>query len=151
MRSYDIATIYSLQDKVLGTEQYGDIGTRAILSNLSYQIIGKTNDPESVRHYKQIVEEVKKKHVSKSFGDGLMTNGATRKTESFKETTKYKNQDFFGLRTGEFITLSDGKDRKVKFDLLPFERISLKVRNHITPQDLENNFNQILKESESLD
>lgn len=150
MRSYNIATIYSLQDKVLGTERYGDAVTRAILSNLSYQFIGKTNDPESVKHYKQIVEEIEKKNYSKSYGDGLMAKGESRTTESYRETSKYKNQDFFGLKTGEFIVLSDGKDHKVKLKLTPFERVTLKVKHHVTSHDLERNFNDILLQSKSL-
>ncbi len=150
MRSFNIATIYSLQDKVLGSEQYGDTGVRAILSNLSYQIIGKTNDPESVKYYKQIAEEVEKKQFSKSYGTGFIPKGETRKTESSRETSKYKNQDFFGLNTGEFIVFSDGMDRKVQFELQPFERVSLKTVNHITSRDLDNNYKRILKEASVL-
>ena len=130
MRSFNIATIYSLQDKVLGTEQYGDTGIRAILSNLNYQVIGKTNDPESVKYYKQIAEEVEKKQFSKSYGTSLIPKGETRKTESSRETSKYKNQDFFGLDTGEFIVFSDGKDRKVQFELQSFERTGVSSKNY---------------------
>ncbi len=150
MRSFNIATIYSLQDKVLGTEQYGDVTARAILANLSYQIIGKTNDPESVKYYKQIVEEIEKKQVSKSYGTGFMPKGESRHTESLKEASKYKNQDFFGLNVGEFLVLSDGKSRKVNFDLMPFERVTLKVKNHITAKDLDDNYNRIFEEAKNI-
>jgi len=150
MRSFNIATIYSLQDKVLGTEQYGDVTARAILANLSYQVIGKTNDPESVKYYKQIVEEIEKKQISKSYGTGFMPKGESRHTESLKETSKYKSQDFFGLNVGEFLVLSDGKSRKVNFDLMPFERVTLKIRNHITPKDLDDNYNRIFEEAVNL-
>lgn len=79
-----------------------------------------------------------------------MPKGENRHTESLKDTTKYKSQDFFGLNVGEFLVLSDGKSCKVKFDLTPFERVTLKVKNHVTAKDLDDNFNRIFEEARSL-
>lgn len=45
LRSYDIATIYVMQDKIQNDMMYGDKASKAILSNLSYQFFGKVNDP----------------------------------------------------------------------------------------------------------
>jgi type IV secretory pathway TraG/TraD family ATPase VirD4 len=41
LRSYDIATIYVMQDKIQNDMMYGDKASKAILSNLSYQFFGK--------------------------------------------------------------------------------------------------------------
>ncbi len=53
-------------------------------------------------------------------------------------------------RVGEFLVLSDGKSRKVNFDLMPFERVTLKVKNHITAKDLDDNYNRIFAEAVNL-
>lgn len=149
LRSYNIGTVYSMQDKVLGSEQQGDITTRAVLANLSYQLIGKANDAESIRYYKQLFAEVEKTSISKSFkqNDFLSDN---RITESSRITSKYLNQDFSGLKPGEFIYLSDGQDRKVNISLLPFERVPLSIRNHITAEFLNKHYHKIIAEAESL-
>jgi len=47
LRSYDIATIYVMQDKIQNDMMYGDKASKAILSNLSYQFFGKVNDPDT--------------------------------------------------------------------------------------------------------
>lgn len=44
LRSYDIATLYVMQDKTQNNLLYGEKASRAILSNLSYQFFGKVND-----------------------------------------------------------------------------------------------------------
>ena len=129
---------------------YGYVTVRSILSNLSYQIIGKTYDQESVRYYKQISEEIEKKKYSRSYGIGIISKGEARRTESSHETSKYKNQNFFGLKTGEFIVFSYGEDNKVVFTLENFERITLKERNHLIPTDLDNAYNKIINKSLKL-
>lgn len=149
LRSYGIGTVYSMQDKVLGSEQLGDIPTRAVLANLSYQLIGKANDAESIRYYKQLFAEIEKKSFSKSY-DSIQLAPGSRVTESSRITGKYLNQDFSGLQTGQFIYLSDGIDRKVNISLLPFKRVPLPVRNHITEDFLQTNFHRIITEAKSL-
>ena len=149
MRSYNIATVFSTQDRALARENYGDVITSSLLANLSYQMIGKANDPESVRYYKNISEEIEKKTVSKSF-NATGIGGDTRMSEGTRETSKYKNQDFTGLKQGQFFVFSDGKDKLYNFDLFPFNRMRLKVKHHITEKDLNDNFNHIMEDVKNI-
>ena len=64
LRSYDIATIYVLQDKIQNDMMYGEKASRAILSNLSYQFFGKVNDPDTAKYYERFFEIVKKPTTS---------------------------------------------------------------------------------------
>ena len=149
LRSYNIGTVYSMQDKVLGSEQQGDITTRAILANLSFQLIGKANDAESIRYYKQLIAEIEKTSKSKSY-DSQTFAGSSRITESSRTTGKYLNQDFSGLKTGQFIFLSDGEDRKVNISLTHYERNSLPLRNHVSEESLKGHYHKIIKEASEL-
>lgn len=49
LRSYNISTIYVMQDKIQNDMMYGDKASKAILSNLSYQFFGKVNDPDTAK------------------------------------------------------------------------------------------------------
>ena len=149
MRSYNIATVFSTQDRALAKENYGDVITSSLLANLSYQMIGKANDPDSVRYYKNISEEIEKRTISRSFTNSVI-GGDTRTSEGTRETTKYKNQDFTGLKQGQFFVFADGKDKLYNFDLFPFKRLELKVKHHITEKDLNDNFNRIMNEVKCL-
>lgn len=149
MRSYNIATVFSTQDRALAKENYGDVITSSLLANLSYQMIGKANDPDSVKYYKNISEEIEKKTVSKSYVDSVI-GGDTRMSEGTRETSKYKNQDFTRLKQGQFFVFADGKDKLYDFDLYPFKRLELKVKHHITEKDLSDNFNRIMNEVKGL-
>ena len=149
MRSYNIATVFSTQDRALAKENYGDVITSSLLANLSYQMIGKANDPDSVRYYKNISEEIEKRTVSRSFTNSV-TGGDTRTSEGTRETSKYKNQDFTGLKQGQFFVFADGKDRLYNFDLFPFKRLELKVKHHITEKDLNDNFNRIMEDVKGI-
>lgn len=149
MRSYDIATVFSTQDMALAKELYGEGITKSILANLSYQMIGKANDPESVKYYKSISEEIEKLTVSKSFSSGLLT-GDTRTSEGTRETSKYKNQDFTGLQPGQFFVFADGKDLKYNLGLIKFTRIEKKVKHFVTDKDILDNFNRIMEEVKQL-
>jgi len=149
MRSYNIATVFSTQDRALAKENYGDVITSSLLANLSYQMIGKANDPDSVRYYKNISEEIEKKTVSRSFTSSVI-GGDTRTSEGTRETSKYKNQDFTRLKQGQFFVFADGKDKLYNFDLFPFKRLELKVKHHITEKDLNDNFNRIMEDVKDI-
>jgi len=149
MRSYNIATVFSTQDRALAKENYGDVITSSLLANLSYQMIGKANDPESVKYYKNISEEIEKKTVSKSFTASSI-GGDTRMSEGTRETSKYKNQDFTGLKQGQFFVFADGKDKLYNFDLFPFKRFELKVKHVLTEKKLNDNFNQIMEDVKNI-
>jgi hypothetical protein len=149
MRSYNIATVFSTQDRALAKENYGDVITSSLLANLSYQMIGKANDPDSVRYYKNISEEIEKRTVSRSFTNSVI-GGDTRTSEGTRETSKYKNQDFTRLKQGQFFVFADGKDKLYNFDLFPFKRLELKVKHHITEKDLNDNFNHIMEDVKDI-
>ena len=149
MRSYNIATVFSTQDRALARENYGDVITSSLLANLSYQMIGKANDPDSVRYYKNISEEIEKRTISRSFTNSVI-GGDSRTSEGTRETTKYKNQDFTGLKQGQFFVFADGKDKLYNFDLFPFKRLELKVKHHITEKDLNDNFNRIMEDVKDI-
>lgn len=114
LRSYDIATIYVLQDKIQNDMMYGDKASRAILSNLSYQFFGKANDPETARYYERFFEIVKRPTKSVSKGENIL-NFDTRITKGEREVSKIRAEEFFRLKQGEFIAFADGKDKKVRF------------------------------------
>ena len=114
LRSYDIATIYVLQDKIQNDMMYGDKASRAILSNLSYQFFGKANDPDTARYYERFFEIVKRPTMSVSKGENTL-NFDTRITKGEREVSKFRAEEFFRLKEGEFIAFADGKDKKVRF------------------------------------
>lgn len=113
LRSYDIATLYVLQDKIQNDLLYGDKASKAILSNLSYQFFGKANDPDTAKYYEQFFEIVKMKTTSISKGEWM--NPRTRVTRSEKEVAKIRADRFYRLKPGEFVAFADGRERKVRF------------------------------------
>nr|WP_268225696.1 TraM recognition domain-containing protein [Sinomicrobium oceani] len=113
LRSFDIGTIYVLQDKIQNDLLYGDKASKAILSNLSYQFFGKANDPDTARYYEQFFEIVKRKTTSVSKGEWM--NPRTRITKSEKEVAKIRADRFFRLKPGEFVAFADGREKRVQF------------------------------------
>lgn len=149
MRSFNIATIFSTQDKALAKETYGDTITNSLLANLSYQFIGKTNDPESVKYYKQISEEIEKKSTSKSYKEGSFL-GDVRISESIRDTSKYKNQNFTGLKPGQFFLFADGKDKLYNFAQTKYERIKGTLKYPLTDDAIQANYEKIFLEAKNL-
>ncbi|MCR9228340.1 MAG: type IV secretion system DNA-binding domain-containing protein [Flavobacteriaceae bacterium] len=147
LRSYDIATVYVLQDKVQNDMIYGDKASKAILSNLSYQFFGKANDPDTAKYYERFFEVVKKQ--SKSVNKGYNLNFDTRVTQSEREGAKTRADAFYGLRQGEFVMFFDGKDKKIRFKARRISR-DLPRPNPKTPQELKSNFDRIHREVRSM-
>ena len=147
LRSYNIATIYVMQDKIQNDMMYGDKASRAILSNLSYQFFGKVNDPDTARYYERFFEIVKKETTSINRGYSLDFD--TRITTGEKEVSKIRADAFFRLKEGEFITYADGKDQKVHFSL---QKIQKKLPESIpcTPEQLQENFDRIYREARAI-
>ncbi len=113
LRSYNIVTVYVIQDKIQNDLMYGDKASKAILSNLSYQFFGKVNDPDTAKYYEQFFELIKKETTSINSGHNLDFD--TRITKGEKEIPKIRANVFFRLKPGEFITYADGVDRKIVF------------------------------------
>src|SRR5699024_8232517 len=112
LRSYNISTVYVMQDKIQNDMMYGDKASKAILSNLSYQFFGKVNDPDTAKYYERFFEIIK--DPTKSINRGYNLNFDTRITTGEKEIPKIRANTFFRLKPGEFNTYADGKDKKAQ-------------------------------------
>ncbi|WP_156798701.1 type IV secretory system conjugative DNA transfer family protein [Gillisia limnaea] len=148
LRSYDIATIYVMQDKIQNDMMYGDKASKAILSNLSYQFFGKVNDPDTAKYYERFFEIVK--DTTKSVSRGYNLDFDTRVTTGEKEIPKIRADYFFRLKQGEFITYADGIDKKVQFKLANIERELPQESKQYSKADLEANFERIYEEARSI-
>ncbi|MET2985620.1 TraM recognition domain-containing protein [Aureibaculum sp. 2308TA14-22] len=147
LRSYDIVTLYVLQDKIQNDMMYGDKPSRAILSNLSYQFFGKANDPDTAKYYERFFEIVKKE--TRSINKGYNLNFDTRVTKGEKEVAKTRADAFFRLKQGEFVTFADGKDKRVQFKF-PKIKKSLPEFKEFNGANLDSNFLKIHAEAKSI-
>lgn len=148
LRSYNISTIYVMQDKIQNDMMYGDKASKAILSNLSYQFFGKVNDPDTAKYYERFFEIIKDPTKSVSRGHNLDFD--TRVTTGEKEIPKIRADVFFRLKQGEFITYADGKDKRVQFKLQQIERELPQIDQAFSDDDLATNFERIYKETRSI-
>ena len=148
LRSYDIATVYVMQDKVQNDIMYGDKASKAILSNLSYQFFGKVNDPDTAKYYERFFELIKMETTSVNKGHNL--NFDTRVTKGEKEVSKVRADLFFKLKPGEFVSFADGQDRKVQFKLQKIPKGLPIPRQKYSKKDIKRNFKRIYRESQSL-
>lgn len=147
MRSFGVSTIYCMQDLVQGSVQYTREGIKEIVSNLSIQFFGKTNDSETSRFYEGFFGMKMEKTVSKNYkGDagGLFgsMNGSNIGEREVRETRAI---EFHRLKAGEFAFLSDGKGGIIKFNRLKIERekdIIVKVEKDV----IDKNFYKILND-----
>ena len=148
LRSYDITTIYVLQDKIQNDMMYGEKASRAILSNLSYQFFGKANDPDTAKYYERFFEIDKKPTISISKSSNWDFD--SRVTTGEKEVSKIRSDVFFRLRQGEFISFADGKDRKVRFPLPKIKReLPEPTFVHDAPE-IRSNYENIHREMRTL-
>lgn len=148
LRSYNISTVYVMQDKIQNDMMYGDKASKAILSNLSYQFFGKVNDPDTAKYYERFFEIVKDPTKSVSRGHNLDFD--TRITTGEKEIPKIRADVFFRLKQGEFITYADGKDKRVQFKQLKIQRELPTDTKEFSNEDLEVNFERIYQEAKSI-
>ncbi|MCM5664011.1 type IV secretory system conjugative DNA transfer family protein [Galbibacter mesophilus] len=144
LRSYDICTVYVMQDKVQNDLLYGEKASKAILSNLSYQFFGKVNDPDTAKYYERFFEIIKTptRSISKSSGMSF----ESRITKGEREVSKRRAEIFFKLKQGEFIAFADGKDKKVRFRLQPIIKEKPKRKYQISDTDLAVHFQKIHRE-----
>ncbi|NGX82716.1 type IV secretory system conjugative DNA transfer family protein [Aequorivita sp. KMM 9714] len=148
LRSYNISTIYVMQDKIQNDMMYGDKASKAILSNLSYQFFGKVNDPDTAKYYERFFEIIK--DPTKSISRGHNLDFDTRITIGEKENPKIRADVFFRLKQGEFITYADGKDKKIQFKLAKIKREFPRRSKQFFQTDLEANFERIYEEARSI-
>ena len=148
LRSYNVATVYVMQDKIQNDMMYGDKASKAILSNLSYQFFGKVNDPDTAKYYERFFELIKQSTKSISKSSGLSFE--SRITKGEKEVSKRRADIFFRLKQGEFITFADGKDKKVRFKLFKIERELPQKKEQLSAMELQSNFERIYQDAKSL-
>ncbi|UMB54186.1 type IV secretion system DNA-binding domain-containing protein [Lutibacter sp. A64] len=144
LRSYDVTTIYVMQDKIQNDMLYGEKASKAILSNLSYQFFGKVNDPDTAKYYERFFELIKMKTTS--INKGFNLNFDTRVTKGEKEVSKRRADVFFRLKQGEFIAFADGKDRRIQFKLQAIKREIPKKNYKYSDAELRLNFERIYRE-----
>ncbi|WP_188649346.1 type IV secretory system conjugative DNA transfer family protein [Yeosuana aromativorans] len=149
LRSYDISTVYVMQDKTQNDMMYGDKASRAILSNLSYQFFGKANDPDTAKYYERFFEIVKKPTTTISKSQNSLDFDARISTGE-KEVSKIRSDVFFRLREGEFISFADGKDRKVRFKMPNITRELPPPRHRYNDAEIQANFERIHLEVRQL-
>ena len=149
LRSYNIATVYVMQDKIQNDMMYGDKASRAILSNLSYQFFGKVNDPDTAKYYERFFEIVKDPTKSISKAANIFKSD-TRITKGEREVSKRRAAIFFKLKPGEFISFADGVDKKVRFKLPEFSRELPTETKPYSLNDLQTNFERIYQEARSI-
>ncbi|MCR8668251.1 type IV secretion system DNA-binding domain-containing protein [Aestuariibaculum sp. M13] len=148
LRSFDVSTVYVMQDKIQNDILYGDKASKAILSNLSYQFFGKANDPDTAKYYEQFFEMIKvpTKSISKNSGLSL----ESRITEGEREVSKRRANIFFRLRQGEFISFADGKDRKVRFKLQKITKELPPNPEEINEEQLNFHYEKIYREVKAI-
>ncbi|WP_299555295.1 type IV secretion system DNA-binding domain-containing protein [Seonamhaeicola sp.] len=148
LRSYDIATIYVMQDKVQNDMLYGEKASKAILSNLSYQFFGKVNDPDTAKYYERFFELVKIKTTSINKGVNLSLD--TRITKGEKEVSKRRADIFFRLNQGEFVVFADGKDKRAQIKLQKIEKNLSEKNNSYSNKELKLNYERVYRDMGSL-
>ena len=148
LRSYDIATVYVMQDKIQNDMLYGDKASKAILSNLSYQFFGKVNDPDTAKYYEQFFELIKIPTKSISRSSGLTWE--SRITKGEKEVSKRRAGIFFRLNQGEFVAFADGRDRKVQFKLQKIEKKIPKTNRLYSDDELRLNLEGVYRDIKVL-
>ena len=148
LRSYDITTVYVMQDKVQNDMLYGDKASKAILSNLSYQFFGKANDPDTAKYYEQFFEIIKVPTKSVSRPSGLALE--SRITKGEREVSKRRAGIFFRLRQGEFVAFADGKDRKLRFRLQRMVKTKPVPNRVYSELELRMHFESIYREANAI-
>tara|TARA_B100000378_G_scaffold277056_1_gene276400 strand:- start:33596 stop:35050 length:1455 start_codon:yes stop_codon:yes gene_type:complete len=144
LRSYDICTIYVMQDKIQNDLLYGEKASKAILSNLSYQFFGKVNDPDTAKYYERFFEIIKTPTKSVSKSSGL--SWESRITKGEKEVSKRRADVFFRLKQGEFIAFADGKDKRMQFKLQPIVKETPKPNNCCVNDEIRLNFERVYRD-----
>ncbi|MDL5511138.1 type IV secretion system DNA-binding domain-containing protein [Arenibacter sp. M-2] len=144
LRSYDICTVYVMQDKIQNDLLYGEKASKAILSNLSYQFFGKVNDPDTAKYYERFFEIIKTPTKSISKSSGLSFE--SRITKGEREVSKRRADVFFRLKQGEFVAFADGKDKKIRFAHDSIKREIPHQNMQTSEADIDFNYKRIFQQ-----
>ncbi|MDC6367198.1 MULTISPECIES: type IV secretory system conjugative DNA transfer family protein [Flavobacteriaceae] len=150
MRSFNIATIYMLQDKVQAQVQMGVDKMKEVLANLSTIFFGKTNDPDTAKFFESYFEtvKVKTKSTSKKAGWG---SADRRISESEKDEKKHRSHEMFKRSAGEFFVFDEkGNNYDAKIKMPVFEPLKFQKTNITTDREIQSLFHLILKKAKEL-
>lgn len=152
MRSFNIATIYMLQDKVQAVNQLGANTMKEVLANLTTLFFGKTNDPETARYFESYFEEIKVKQKSVSKKNGAFFEASdARTTTSEREEKKHKSYEMFKRSTGQFFVFDEkgtGYDADIKKPKIEVERIN--NSNTVTDWEIQRNYEQVFSNAAKI-
>ena len=118
LRSYGVSFCYIMQDAInqaKSTYDGKDYYVKEIISNLSTQIFGKANDPESAKYYESFFPFVKEKTTSISSAAFDLMGTDQRTSVGSKDKRKVLAHAFLELKQGCFFILSGGKEKKIQF------------------------------------
>lgn len=145
MRSFKIATIYMLQDKIQAANQVGLDVMKEILSNLSTIIFGKTNDPDTAKFFESYFPDVKVKQKSVSKKAGIFGGGGdARISESQKDEKEHKSYEMFKRKAGEFFVFDEkGNNYDANIKLPDIEPQNVKEINTVTDWEIKRTYDTI--------
>ena len=145
MRSFNIATIYMLQDKIQAQVQMGLDKMKEVLANLSTLFFGKTNDPDTAKFFESYFETIKTKSKSTSKKTGWGSPDK-RISESEKEEKKHKSFEMFKRSAGEFFVFNEkGENYDAKIKLPELTPMEYRVVNTTTKREIQSFFDLVLK------
>lgn len=151
MRSFNIATVYMVQDKVQIALQIGAERTKALFANLSTLFFGKTNEPDTAKFVENYFEDVKVKQKSFTQGSGVFSKGERRVTISEKDEKKHKGYQLFKRKTGQFFIFNDqGESYDATIKKPHIEPQEIKPINTITEYEMERYYETILKNAKKM-
>jgi type IV secretory pathway TraG/TraD family ATPase VirD4 len=157
LRSFGLAFVYCVQDKVQSVAQWSgkEYKMKEIFTNLSTIFFGKVNDPDTAKFYERYFELIEKEQTSVSKGKSDIFSpsdkGGTRVTTSKKEQSKIRSYEFFQLQKGEFVMMNGGKDTRFRFyyDENQEKKIPYPSKE-VTPTELETNYLEILEQAKNF-
>ncbi len=152
MRSFNIATIYMLQDKIQAANQMGVNKMKEILANLSTLFFGKTNDPETAKFFEAYFENVKVEHRSFSKKEGFFLESTDRRVSvSERDEKKHKSFEMFKRGTGEFFIIDDkGNSHDIAIKKPKIEIEDFKKTRAISESEIISNYERILSIAKHL-
>ncbi len=151
MRSFGIATVYMIQDKIQTANQMGEAKMKELLANLSTLFFGKTNDPDTAKFFENYFPEVKKKQKSISRGSGVFAKGESRVTVSEKEEKQHKSYEMFKRSTGRFFVFDEkgnSFDANIKKPHIEIEEV--RPINSVTEWELQRYYEMVLKTAKKM-
>jgi len=152
LREYKCSFMLLTQSGSKIERRYSKLEKSSIESNFSNLFIGKTQDVEALKNYPLIFGKYEKERVSKSKGSSR--GGDSRSTtKSYQKEDVYDTGFFTSLETGEFVgraAHSKTKTFHVRFKKYDDEEEELPIIRTVLQSDIENNYEKIISDLESI-